>query len=361
LIYFSTLDNEVLIPNLKIVDLIFLNPQKYKKLKVITTTSNFTNFQGEEKYEKAEKSLKSYTSKRYDVLQSTSEYQDDKDTNKINYGLYKLSDDTNLKTTGNNNVSDYNLPNEKAKEATNELNSTGEYKYKSESFLNVTKDKEMQNKINYLRSKNNSQHDDEYSKHNYEEYTSNYNKNINKTSLDVPKQETIPTSSTAGKNVSNYEYSNYYDKNDSSYIKEKRNSKINTAGQKYEYENNLVGVDMNSKVANSTLPKNYSTKYIGYGDNNNANDMISNNNEIVERSKSHLNLIPFTDKNLLRRESATPNPNRIEDSVRGSTYTTNPNEYNPNKYNFSERDDANRVRFSTEKRNFRNSTVSNLF
>jgi len=360
LIYFSTLDNEVLIPNLKIVDLIFLNPQKYKKLKVITTTSNFSNFQGEDKYEKGEKSLKNYTSKRYDVLQSTSEFLDDKDTNKVNYGLYKLSDDTNLKSTGNINVTEYNLPNEKPKDATNEINSNGDYKYKSDSFLNVTKDKEIQNKINYLRSKSNSIHDDEYLKHGYEEYTSNYNKNINanRTNLDVSKQETVAANSTAGKNLSNYDYSNYYDKNESSYLKEKRNSKINTAGQKYEYDNNLVEMDMNSKVANSALPKHYSSKYISYGDNNNANDMISNNKEIVERSKSHLNLIPFADKNLLRRESATPN--RIEDSVRGSAFTTNPNEYNTNKYNFSERDDDNR-RFSSEKRNFRNNTTSNLF
>ncbi len=362
MIYFSTLENEVLIPNLKIVDLIFLNPTKYKKLKVLTTNSNYSALAREDKYEKGDKNEKDFTSKRYDVLQSTSDYLEDKDANKVNYGLYKFNEEANIKS--NSNISDFNLPKEKAVEPSTDLNATGEYKFRSEAFLNLAKDKEIQHKMNYLKSKNNSLQEDDYLKQNYDEYSYNNNSNnmnsninnTNKTSLELTKQDTIPASSTATKNLSNYDYKNYYDNKESSYPKPSNSSKLNTAGKKYDYGANLGADDLDSKAANSTLSKNYSTKYISYGDNN-TNEMLANNKEIIERSKSNLNMVPFTDKAPVRKETATTAiPNTTEETNRASNIYPNSNEYNMNKYNYSERvrDDVNRVRYSSEKRNFRN-------
>ena len=362
-IYLGTLDNEILIPNLKIVDLIFLNPGKYKKLKVLTANSNFSIKGLEEKIEK------NFSSKRYEALQSTSDYLDEK--NKLNYGKYNYNDEPNIKAS---NISEYNLSNEKNFEQSNDNKSDG-LKYRVD-VNTLSKEKEfLASKIN-LRSKTPSTYEDDCyarDKNSYEDYSRLNNKstldlntegsNLNNTDNTVRANfNSNPNSNTNSKplvknvNINSYDFSKYYD-NLPNYSNQ--NAKSNLPVNKYEFASNSDDLDTKNKSNN--LSSNYGNKYTDYAEN--ANENISNAKESldkiktkIERDVSNRNFDSFNEK-----YDKTSNIREVkEESNRIGSLTVTPDEYPTTKYNYSERirDDLNKQRFASEKRNFRTNLYS---
>lgn len=367
IIYLTTSDNDILIPNLKIVELIFLNPNKYRNLKVLLPNSFYQIPQADEKNEK------NFASKRYDVvLQSTSDYADEK--NKFGYGQYKLNDEVNIIS---NNMSDYNPSNENTLEPSSEIHSN-DFKYRSDTLSGIPKDKDrelIQHKMNYLKSKNNTTYEDDYLKERhaqgYDEYAYNNKSNhdLNKDNMSMNTLTNTNTNTNLNntpilKNTNNYDYNNYYDK-DSVYKKGITN--LNTTIKKYDYAGSSEELD-------NKLNNKYGNKYMTYGDNNSNSELKRDNNNInnnnkelnindrsrskMERDHSNSNINTYSEKfqkTSSKKDMTATNIN--DDSNRIENMDTNQNsEFATNKYNYSDRlkDDMNRQRYSSEKRNFRN-------
>jgi len=354
-IYLGTFDNEVLIPNLKIVDLIFLNPGKYKKLKVLTVNSNFSLKGVDEKIEKI------VSSKRYEVLQSTSDYLEEK--NKQIYGKYNYNEEPIIKAS---NLNDYNFSNENKNFELSSDNKADELKYKGD-VLNVAKDKEFIQSKSNLSSKTPPNYDDDYfgrDKYSYEDYSRLNNKstvdlntegsNLNNTDNSargiLSNTNTRPNIKNV--NTSSHDFSKYYD-NLPNYPKQSDKSKTPT--NKYDYTSNLN--DLDTKNTSNHLSSNYTNKYVDYPEN--KNDNISNAKDSLEKVKTKIerdgsirNLDSFNEK--YDKPSNTREVN--EDINRIGSLTSTANEYPTTKYNYSERirDDLNKHRFASEKRNFRN-------
>jgi hypothetical protein len=386
LIYIITNENEILMPNIKIIDLILLNPKKYKNLKILTTYEEYT-------YTQNNKNLKEKKFDRNDDQLNTN-------INNLNdfYGNY---DNTRIKKTEpqlqNQNLYDNNLnsnlsstpfvPLDNTEREKEPINSTG--------FSSVLKQDRDLNSNDYSKYSNYNQNknslprdrDDLINQKNLDEYS--YANTTKKSSSEIDHYKNDNYSNFKS-NPSNLEgdFNKFSSKNYESTL-----NNITSSGSANKFNSNKNknsnNADYDDKIKIKNLP---STSYerllikdrdkSGYLEEMELSGTLQKNNfssdndfnyEKNNQLKTFGSDYKHEFKTELRPELKTPsednklsNLNSINsfDNFRDKEQLSNKGDGGlgmTGKYNYSERikEDMNRQRFASEKRSYRNTSYGN--
>ncbi len=312
-IYLVTYDNEILMPNIKIIDLILLNPKKYKNLKLLSSYEEYYNDDTSATLSKVP--YNKYENYDYN-FSSKPEVVDEANTREnyrpsFNYDKKEVHIQNNL-TNNSALLSPQNqIPTNEEKEISN---------YR---FLNYNKSRETDDLLLSMNSN--------------EDYSS-FDK------LDKPKEEksnaNLGQQNNVTNNISNFPtYKSYLNEN-------KYSANISSNLPKYPEEENL---NLNKIEKHEKKPSyNYKERlaYLESKDNSRSKD----NTAIIEDYNF--------DKNILNHKINSSNNQELEgrNNTIGNKESSTPTTEISNKYNYSERlkEDLNRQRYMTEKRSFRN-------
>jgi hypothetical protein len=349
LLYMLTQDDEILMPNIKIIDLILLNPKKYKTLKVINnideysgkayTKSNESKYQNEPIYtfnKKVTNEIQIYNDNNnnaFNTFDKDKDFQKEEERteqneelnqyysyNNSNKDFVKDKDDLLLSST--NPLVDYNYSTKI--ELNNNYNNLGSasYNYKSEDI------EYKYNIQNSLKS--------------YEQTMTNLT-NVGKykeTTPKYPPRETLEESKKPKVSPINQNYERILIKEKGNYMEERdRLNNINSQ-EDFTYENNY------EKNYEKSFDRNYDKSFEKNLDN--TNERTFNRN---------FDKKPFTNFKTDQKVEDIKQKEQDESKQLNAASPTNPiKENNASKYNYTERfkeDYNNRQRFASEKRSFR--------
>ena len=250
-IFLLTSSNEILMPNLKIAELILHNPNVYKNFKVVPSerlpTSNYSPKIGEFT------STTSYTNS-YNTVRNNNYFKDNNENNDNKQNFEKVD-----------YTSSYLKPSNSSKNVSN----LGNFEKYKKTYLEIQESKITENKNNNL-SNNNNLNNNNLNNNNlnntndilFNRYRNlgEYNSNISKSNIDINNYMSENNSSSKGKN-------NYYNS---------RNNRIPTTQQ------------VNQRVPSLDLKTNVY---------NNNTHSYSNSNNITPQTQSRQNTIPNYRKN----------------------------------------------------------------
>ncbi len=319
-IYLVTFENEILMPNIKIIDLILLNPKKYKNLKLLSSyedyyTNDTTATFSKVNYNKYENYDYNFSNKPEPVDEgSTREnyrpsYNYDK---KEGLTQNNITNNSALITPHNQNNSNHSNP----------TPCTEEKDMSNYKFLNYNKSRETDDLLLSMNSNEDFSSFDKLDKAKEE-----------KSNTNIGQGQHNPTNNMSNNMTSFPTYKSYL--NDTKY-----SANINNL-PKYPEEENLSKYEKHEKKPSYTYKERLA--YLESKDNS--------------RSKDNTGIEDYNfDKNILNHKVNSQELDIGRNNTIGNKESSTPTTEISNKYNYSERlkEDLNRQRYMTEKRTFRN-------
>jgi hypothetical protein len=393
LIYIVTNDNEILMPNIKIIDLILLNPKKYKNLKILTTYEEYTYLQNnrnfkEKKFDRNEEELSPSLNNLNDFYGSYDDTRIKKlDSHGKNQNLYENNLNQNIL---NKDSSMPYIPVDKTDREKEPINTTG--------FSSVLKQDRDSNSndyskfSNYTQNRNSLPRDDLLIQKNIDEY--GYGNTTKKSSIENEnyKNDNYSNFKSTPSNLDG-DYSKFSSKNYENTI---NNISSSASATKFNPNNNnnkfSTNTDYEDKLKNKNQPTTSYERLLikdrdksGYLDDKELSGTLpknnfSSNDDFNYEKNTQLKTFGSEFKPELRTElraelKTPPEDNKLSNlnnlnsvnsfgNFRDKDELSNKGDGGlgmTGKYNYSERikDDMNRQRFASEKRSYRNPSYGN--